>query len=245
MKRIGFVFLILFILIAGFLFAKNLLAGALITKGIKAVTGLDSNISSARLGLSKTYLAVNELKIFNPSGFADKTLADLPEIYADYNLWDFLRGVAHLEELRINLKELDVVRSKNNQVNVSALKAFMLKGGGRLPEIRIDNLSLKIGKVVYKDYWSGKPDIREFDINATENFKNINDPKALVSLILFRALSKTSIPNLANIDLGRLKEDVRGIAVGKVEATAREFEKKAQETIEKTGEKIKDILQPQ
>jgi len=70
-------------------------------------------------------------------------------------------------------------------------------------------LNLKIGKVIFKDYSNGiPPKVSEFNVNIDQRFENITDPQALAKLIIVKALMNTTIANLANFDLGSLKEGV-------------------------------------
>jgi hypothetical protein len=120
----------------------------------------------------------------------------------------------------LNLKELMVVRNKERKLNIDALtsvrekkqkkpaeekKAKQEKQG---PQVTIDKLILKIGTVVYKDYSLGeKPVTQTFTIGLNEVYRDVTDPKKLVSLIIVRALERTAIAQLAGFDLGALKLD--------------------------------------
>jgi len=247
MKKVGMVIIVLFVLFLGFIFARNIIAQTAIVRGVKAMTGLGVELGRVDIGMLKTTLSLDELKVLNPSGFTDKVMAEFPEIYVHYNLGDFFKGKAHFEEIRINLKELVVEKTKQNEVNINSLKSLAPKGGGegaKPPAIQIDALNLKIGKVVYKDYMLGNPKVREFNININENFKNITDPKALSSLILLKALSKTTIPSLANIDLGGLKTEVSKAAIQQVEGVVQGVKEKAEETFMQTKGVVQKFFQP-
>ena len=77
------------------------------------------------------------------------------------------------------------------------------------PKLMIDKLSLSIGKVVYKDYSQGgqQPQVQTFDINIqNREYRNIDNPSAIVSLVMFEALTRTSLSRLANLDLDSFKE---------------------------------------
>ena len=111
-----------------------------------------------------------------------------------------------------------------------------------MPELQIDLLRLKIGKVVYKDYsGSASASIKEFNVNIDESYKNITDPSALVRLLVFKALTKTTIANLINFDMGLLGESIPNIA-GEAVGVAAGAVEKAKETAGKLGEDIKNIL---
>lgn len=221
MRMLRNLIIILLVLIVGLVFAKNIIIQAAMVNGVKAISGVGVEVRGVDAGLIKSYLSLKGLKLLNPAGFKDKMMADFPEIYVSYALGDILKGKIHLPDIRIDLKELTVIKNEENKVNVKSLEAFAPKqGGGKPPAIQIDNLNLKIGKVIYKDYQGGKENVREFNVNIDENFKNITDPQALGKLILVKALSKTSIANLANIDLSNIKQQISETAVQQLEQKA-------------------------
>ena len=100
----------------------------------------------------------------------------------------------------------------------------------KAPEIQIDSLTLKVGKVVYKDYSKGgEPSVQEFNINLDERYQNIDDPNKLVSLIIVKALANTTIAKLTNFDLKGLEG-----TIGDTLASAQKVVGVAQETLMKT-----------
>jgi hypothetical protein len=218
-----------------------------VEKGAKAVTGLSLKISRFNVGIIKTLVNINNLRLYNPAGFKDKIMLEMPEIYVDYNLGSIMKGKVHLEEMRIDLKEFYVVKNETGELNLDSLKAIKTqragkksaaKEGGKGPEIQIDELELKIGKVIYKDYSRGSsPSVKEFNINIDERYKDIDDPNALVSLIVVKALMNTTIASLTNFDLGGLKgtlSDTLSSAQKVVGETAVKAQKAIEDTTEKT-----------
>ena len=225
LKKIAIVIgLIILILGVAIIAGKNVIAKTAITSGVKAITGLNLSIKEMNVGLRKTVIGISELKLYNPEGFPDQLMIDVPEIFVAYDLSAFLKQDIHLQEIRLELKEFNVIRNKEGKLNLDSLKpvqsekkeqapAAEQKPAGEkqpAPKIRIDVLQLKIAKVVYKDYTQGEtPSVREFNVNINERFENITDPEALVKIILHRALAKTAIANLINFDLGSLKQGLK------------------------------------
>jgi len=199
------------------------------------------------------------LVLFNPAGFKDQTMLDMPEVYVHYNLPAIIKGKIHLIEARIYLREFVVVKNENGILNLDSLKVVQAQKEGRgpaegkaakAPEIQIDNLNLKIGKVIYKDYSSGgQPSVKEFNVNINESYKDINNPYALVSLIVVKAMMNTTIAGLTNFDLqglsGTVSDTLAGAqkaataAVTKTQEAARQGVQTATETVKKTGEAVK------
>ena len=233
--------------------AKDLIIKVVVEKGVEVVTGLRLSTGSFNVGIFRPVVSIKNLKVYNPKGFEDPLMVDAPEIYVDYDLLSMIGGNAHLKEVRFNLAQFTVVKNRAGQLNLDALKlvAAQKQGkpsatkAGKAPQIRIDKLSLKIGKVVYKDYSSGgAPSVREFNVNIDETYTNIDNPATLVSLIVVKALMNTSIANLANFDIsglsGSISDKLSGAqnAVASAQKTAAE----AEETVKKTADTLSGVF---
>lgn len=257
--------------------AKDFIVKAAVTGGVKAITGLNLEVKSIRIGLLETSVGINGLRLDNPAGFQDKAMADLPEIFIDYNLESIIKNKIYLEEVRLELKEFIVVKNARGELNINALRALAARGEPapegapkeekKMPDIKIDLLKLKIGKVVYKDYSrGGAPEVKVFNVNLDEQYQNITDPKQLVSLIIFKALANTSIAMLANFDLDAVKGALEGQfdqakkllsgraaemgkvltqqadVLGETYGVSKETTQKAKDTINEAAEKMKDFF---
>jgi hypothetical protein len=223
------------------------------------------------IGILNTLIGINGLQLFNPPGFVDKLMVDLPEVYVDYNFGAFIKRKVHLEEVRLDLKEFSVIRNEKGELNLDSLRVVEEKKEEKIegeegkeeektkmPELQIDVLELKIGKVVYKDYSKGTPPkVREFNVNIDERYENITNPRAFISLIIVKALKNTTIARLTNFNLGALQENVaeklkettqkvmetadKAIETGK-DDVEKKVKDTARETIEKATDTIKKIL---
>ncbi len=252
--------ILLGILILSFL--KDMVIKSAVQGAVEVVTGLKLNMRSFNLGVIKTIVGIKELRLFNPQGYPDKIMLDMPEIYVDYDLPAVIKKKIHLQEVRIDLQEFNVVKNEKGELNLDALKVVQAqKTGqrpaeqekGQAPQIQIDNLELKIGRVIYKDYSQGKtPEVREYNLNINERYKNISDAYSLVKLIIVRALMNTTIAGLVDFDLGALKTTVSGVlgsaqkitteTVVKAQEAAKQATQKAQETAKEAAEKAKEAV---
>ena len=250
LKLLGLLVVILLIVL---LIGRNFIAKTAVTGGVKAVAGLEMDIDSMDVGILNTLVGINEMKIYNPPEFSDRVMVDMPEIYIDYDLSAFIEGKVHLEELRINLKELTVVKDKDGKLNINSLKVAKT-GKEKEPEkpeekketeIKIDLLDLKIGKVVYKDYSRGsEPKILEYNLNLHEKYENITDLNELGKLILVKALMNTNIANLTNFALNSLQSEVSDTLKKATEAgkALQEIDEKVTDILKETTQDIKDKL---
>jgi hypothetical protein len=208
------------------------------------------------VGLLASRVDITDMRLLNPAGFPDRIMIDIPKFLVDVELASFFKQRAHVETMELNLKELMVVRNKDRKLNIAALKSVSerqqkgekpveqkeAKQEKKAPQVTIDKLILKIGKVTYKDYsWGETPFTKTFTLGINEVYRDVTDPKKLVNLIIVRALQKTDIAQLANFDLGILKADVsetlqKGVS-GVTEAGKKELEEAVGETTTKEAEK--------
>lgn len=249
MKKLVNVLIIVLVVIFVLLLAKDLIIKISVEKGVQVVTGLKLNIGRLDVGIFRPVVAIKNLKLFNPGGFPDKTMIDMPEIYVKYDLPAIIGGKVHLPEVRLALKEFFVVKNSKGELNLNSLKPVQAqkegkapaeKTAGKAPDIQIDKLSLNIGKVIYKDYSKdGSPSVKEYNVNHNEVYTNINNPYTLASLIVVRALISTPVAGLANFDLKGLQGSVSDAMKGAQKAASAAAEK-AQKAATATTEKTKE-----
>ena len=133
---------------------------------------------------------------------------------------DAIKGKIHLEDMRLNFDQLTIVKNAQGKMNIDTLKPQKqdqqskggtpeTKKGGtgqKIPDIQIDHLSLKVGKVVYKDYsQGGAPAVQEYNVNISEEFKDITDVQGLVGAIVFKTVSRTALSSLVDVNLDMLQ----------------------------------------
>ena len=267
-KKIRMIAIGLLIFILVIIVGKNVIVKAAVTTGVKAVTGLTISIKKMKIGLISTLVGIDELKLYNPKGFEDPVMVDIAEVYVNYRLGAFLKKEVHLEEVRLYLREFVVAKNKDGKLNLDSLTSIGAAKSGEkeekdkedapqktkpaAPKIKIDILKLKIDKVYYKDYSKGdKPSVKEFNVNIDATYENITDPKALVNIIIVRALANTTISSLTNFDLGPLADGLKGSVkdAGKVISgfagntldIGKDVGETAKDTIKNTAEKLKKL----
>ena len=218
MKFVRTIFIIVVSLLLGAVLLKNFIAKAALIGGVKAVTGLSTEVHDLNVGLFTPFVRIKGLRVLNPRGFPDRTMVHVPEFYVTYDLGSFMQGHAHLPLLLLRLEEFNVVRAADGRLNlnsVTALEGARVRGGtgtrqaGRAPEFQIDVLELKVGKVFYKDYTTNPPVVKEFAVNIDERYEHITNPYTLAGLVVSRALIKTSVAQLAHFDVKGLEAGVR------------------------------------
>jgi len=207
----------------------------------RSVLGVKLEIGSLKVGVIRPVFAINDMKLYNPSGYEDEIMADIPEIYLNYDLGAILKKKVSIREFRFYLKELAVIKNQEGDLNVNALKPVESKeegsqvqkedkAAGEMPEIYIGSLTLRADRVLYKDYSKGgAPSEQTFDIGMNEKYEDIDDPYTLVRLILVSVLQKTAISNLVNVPMA---------GVNKALETATVLEQQAQQAAAGVMEKV-------
>ena len=244
---------IVLVLLIALFFGKNVVIKTSVTAGVRTMTGLKLSIRGMDFGIFKTLIGINELQLYNPSGFVDELMFDVPEIYVDYDLGAFMKGRTHLEEVRLHLKEFIVVKNEAGELNLDSLKVVKeeekevidegKKEKTKTRELQIDVLELRIDKVVYKDYSKGTPPkVKEYNVNIDDRFENITDPKTFGRLIIVKALKNTTIASLTNFDLGKLQIGISG-TVKKTAEKALETPGRAIEIGKDAGGKAKETAE--
>lgn len=232
------IIVVLLILVVVAVFARDMFARAFFTNALRKITGLEVKTSAIRIGLSKSFVAIEGLEVSNPAGFPDKLMIQAPEIYVAYDLGAFFKQKVHLSEIRIDIAQLAVIQDKSMKLNVNSLALLLPKPSGQKPpEVKIDTLKLKIGKVVYKNYGLGpEPKAVEFNPNIDETFTDVTDPSKITSEILVKVLSRLGISDLASFGTKTFKEEV-----AKIEGQAKTA---AGEAVNKAKEGLQNIFKP-
>ncbi|MCJ7662634.1 MAG: AsmA family protein [Desulfobacterales bacterium] len=264
MKKLGIVVGIIVVIFVLLLVFKNILIKLAIEQGTKKATGLELTIGTMDVGLLASKVDVTDMRLLNPAGFPDKVMIDISKVLVDVELASLFKQRVHVETLELNLNELMVVQNKERKLNIESLTALgqkkqegkkpveqkEAKQGGKAPQVTIDKLILKIGRVTYKDYsLGGTPFTKTFTVGINEVYRDVTDLNKLVKLIIVRALEGTGIAQLANFDLGSIKGDVadtlqKGVS-GVTEAGKKELQTTTEEATKKLGEEATKSLEKQ
>ena len=269
MKKAGIIFGAVVLVFVVLNLTKNMIAKTSIENGVRLATGLDLEIESMDVGFLKTYVGIKGLKLHNPDGYPDPIMVDFPDIYVDYDLGAILKKDIHLEQIRIHLKELTIVKNKNGDVNLNELKSIAegskkssaskeekafseKKTASEIPPVRIDELLLKVDRVVYKDYSRGTLKVRNIDINLDERYENITDVEKLVNLIVLKTLMSAGLMNIAGLAVDEIRgqvsdllagvSDLTGEALGDVTEMLKDVDTaKIEETVTKATKQLEDM----
>ena len=255
-KFIAWAFVLLILLLAGLVLARNSIIRAAIVKGAQMYAGVECQVEGIDIGLFDSYVKVDQFKLMQPpGGFGEGILIDVPELYADYELKEMLADKVHLTELRFNMAEVHVVKNKDGKLNLEALvppskeeKKREEERGSK--EFLIDVAYLSIGRVRYTDMTKTPPKEYDFQVNAKDeklvNIRSVDDLRGMVLKILLKKLSLIDVLAQELGNLGKelahsLGDVVKGVGElpGKVLETVKDVPGKAGDVLKDTGDAVK------
>lgn len=196
------------VIIALGILKDQLIRGVIVTAG-SSIIGAPLKIDGFSLSVITQKVRIKGLKLYNPEGFPQETLLDIPEISIDLDLPAMLKGDIHIPYIVVDVKSMTVIKNKDGKLNVESLKIVEeqkeagAKDAGQVKEqkkpskmpLRIDYMRLNIGEVVNKDYQrSDPPAVTAFSVGVhNKEFKNIKSAEQLVALVMVECLGPTGI----------------------------------------------------
>lgn len=187
-KFLILLFIILIICLIGLVIGRNIIAKNVLERSVDKLIGQKLTIKGIQVGLLGTDITIEDLRVYNPSGYSEVFLTTIPEIFVDYALLDIIKGFIHLPELRLDLKEINVEKDKGGVLNLDHFKAEKkegAKGEERAGERKflIDKMILKIGTIRYKDNTKTPPEEKVFQIDYSEGFTDVTSPDIIIDSI--------------------------------------------------------------
>jgi len=227
---------------------KNGLLKQIITITASSVTGTKVKIEKFSFGVFKHSIRIRGFKMYHPKGFEKGVMVDVPEISVDYKFLPLLKGRIEVPLVVFDLKELVIVKDKNGNLNVDALKVAQGEEGdlekkdgatkkkkkkkkkSKKAAMQIDEVILNLGQVVVKDYTVGeKPSVVAHEIGIKDKvYKNISSAQELAALIMVQAMGPAAMTGAkiyaaaAILGVGFLPAGIAGVLIAK-DSGVREF----------------------
>ena len=248
MKKLIIAILVLISFITCLYLERNTITKTVISKIVQSTTGLDISIEKLYVKIIPMQIKANGIKLYNPSGLNDHLIATIAEIYIDYDLISSLKKELRIKDIRFNIKELFIVKTKEGEFNLTSLKlisntkkeegvkkpqiteeeqkikedkVIKLKESKEPRKIKIDKLYIKIGKIIYKDYTKGSlPKINEYVLNIEEKFENITDLRGFINLFALKTFISTSANKFIELDSKSTKDNMKEILKKETEISA-------------------------
>lgn len=188
----------------------------ILAKALEAAIGAPVKISRVHFDLFSSQVGIYGLEIKNPKGFQEPTLASLPELFIQVNLFSFFQNRVHIREIHLNLDEITVEKNPSGAINLTELRAVkkpQAQPAGetapgappspekkaptqkvRPPSVQIDRVVLSLGRARYVDRGGVDPVTRTFPLeikNAT--LRNITDPAEITQQIVIKTLQRAGL----------------------------------------------------
>jgi uncharacterized protein involved in outer membrane biogenesis len=202
--------IIVIIILVAVVLARNIIIKHSIRPGAKLVSGLDVSVDKVDVGLTRSAAGMEGITLYNPEGFPEGTVIEIPEVYIDYDHKQILGDTIHLEELRLGIDKVVVVKNSEGQINLVELvrvlndrfKADQQKqqqpsGEKKGKALKIDRLKLDIGSVVYRDHSVDPPTENVININLHETHENITSPAAVGAIIALKTMASLGMDMLS------------------------------------------------
>jgi hypothetical protein len=200
-------FLVVVLLFLIFLLSLDSILRAIVVHHIRSETGMEATIGSYHVGFGDPVITIKNLKIYNPPEFGGKPFLDIAEIHVEIDR-DALaqKRQLHVNLMRFNLAELDIVRSVDGKTNIfeinnkiSEHRKKMKKNENPFEELKhlfhieftqIDALKVSFGTAKYIDLGNTNNNREEnvgIDNQVLPNVKTQDDLLGLEALIALRA----------------------------------------------------------
>lgn len=199
MKKIIFIFAALIICFIALSAAKDRIIKYAVKIAATRLVGAPVAIDGFRLDMRRGALRIEGLRVYQPKGFPEGILLDIPLINAECDMGELFKGRIALPLIELDLRELVVVVDREGKMSVDALAAVETeekpaRKAEPLP-MKIDQLKLSIGRVVIKQYsGSQRPSIKIYNIGIKNKvFNNIPDAREFTKIILVEAMKAAGI----------------------------------------------------
>ena len=167
---------------------------AVLNRSIERLTGTRVEADRVHFDPFGGHLSVRHLKLLQPPGFPKGKLADIPIVRVDFDTLSFFGKTPHVRQVFVHCSEVVVVRNKEGQLNVDALRLVREgdKAGGR--KMDVDKLVLTLDRVIQKDFTGEKPTVERIDLNIQEAaYENLPGTAQLIGVVLGQALQAAAI----------------------------------------------------
>lgn len=171
---------------------------------IHAQTGMDAQIDRFSLGLLEPQMTIRDLKLYNTPQFGGTLFLSIPEIHVEYDPDALRTGRIHVNLLRFNLGELDIVKNETGQTNIFSLGAPLpttgkaandqvaaeFKKRTNLDFQSIDVLNVSVGTARYIDLANPANDRTQkigIDNLVVKNVKSLGDLSGLGLVLALRS----------------------------------------------------------
>lgn len=178
---------------------------------ILAETGMKASIGQISTSLVSPVVTIRDLRLYNTPEFGGTPFLDVPELHIEVDRAALAQNQFHVNLIRLDLAELDVVRNQSGQTNLFVIlrearkrekERGLLRAFRNYEFTGVDELKLSLGKINYLDLANPAND-HQTDLNLTNQvFKDVKsegDVYGMLALLWWRSGGKLALaPNKLN-----------------------------------------------
>jgi uncharacterized protein involved in outer membrane biogenesis len=188
--------ILLIVLIVALVLLKDTILKSIFESGITRATGMEVKIGSISSKLTRPTLTAENVVLYNTAEFGGGPFLNIPEMHLEYSPDAKGRADLRFKLVRLNLRELNIVESKEGRTNITDITAALQKvhtiktNEATYRFNGIDTLNLTVGKVRYINL--RRPE-RTQEMNLAlqneiiQNVRTWDDMAGLLFKILLRA----------------------------------------------------------
>jgi len=217
MKKI---FIIVVVVLCAMVLFKDSIIKQVIVTAASGVMGTKMEIDSFSTSFTKQKVRIEGFRVYNPKNFPEGILLDIKSVGVEFDLGMVFQGKIHMPYVEFDLNELNIVKNKDGDVNITSLKISQEKKKDESQKkekpsedkkksdlkFQIDLVSLNINKIVHTDHSVGVvPVVKVYDVNLkNKEYRNITSPEQLIALILTSSMRGLAIKGVAMVGLSAL-----------------------------------------
>lgn len=204
------VILIIFVFLGGIYLAKDRILSLIVPQMISRMLGAEVDVQNVSLSFSEQSLIVEGLKVFNPSGFPEQVMLDVPFIHANIDVDSLFKHRIYLPFLKINIEAVNIDYNSKQVSNIkTAFNIGSTRKGRASWSYQIDYLALIVGWIkVTKIKKTEKPDVSIHYIFDYRVYEDICDVKHLGDLLVVDAIKMAKIKDLTLMGVSSLSSSV-------------------------------------
>lgn len=215
MKAIGIwlrnIFLTASVLLVLAVFFESLLFRIFFTVVLENLLGVPVSIQSVHFDPLNTQFFLKNIQFENPEKFPKSPLARLEEVLIDFEISSLREKRIHIETLKINCREVHILRNSEGSFNWFYLKVFRRDETANLYRprppswlvalhrwpLRIDQYQLILGRAVYTNYMAAVPVRRSFGLEPKDNrYEAVSTLEDVVKILAWVTLLGLKSPEL-------------------------------------------------
>lgn len=195
--RWAFRFLILtIVVVVALLLLKDEIIRSIAERQIRKSTGMEVKIGAMRTSLTRPVFSLENFVLYNTADFGGGAFLDVPDLHLEFYPDATRNGQLKFKVVRMNVRELNIVESRDGRTNITSVAAALEKlGSGKTKsdsfEFKgIDTLNLSVGKVRYISLRQPQHN-QEMNLalqgEIVQNVRSWNDMAGILFKVLLRA----------------------------------------------------------